>query len=279
MNNYDQSCPVCTGSDELIIFPWGNYSVIHCNKCELDYCSEMIEKEIGGDSSPVHLDGVEMMANAFHHTYDLALQYVRERKNIYERFLKRKCDKILEVGCGPGVFYKPWLASSVDWSGVDINPYWKEFGSKNDVPISNESTDVLTEKYDVITAHQVIEHVEDPISFMKSLVALLNPGGIIHLELPNQDSLTARMRQVSSKISFDYGFIQPPMHLRAYRKETINHLFNHMNLESKSVFVCGNTNKVWGQVRDYSLYQKLLYSISGRIGLGSVLVGIAQYHP
>ena len=47
-------------------------------------------------------------------------------------------------------------------------------------------------------AHQVIEHVEDPIVFMKDIKALLNPGGIVHLELPNQISLTARLRKISS---------------------------------------------------------------------------------
>jgi 2-polyprenyl-3-methyl-5-hydroxy-6-metoxy-1,4-benzoquinol methylase/Zn ribbon nucleic-acid-binding protein len=276
MMNFEKSCPVCTNSDKLIRFNWGEYPVIHCKDCGLDYCSQMVEKESGGDSSPVHMEGVEMMAKAFHKTNALAMKYTDNRLAIYESILNRKCQNVLEVGCGPGVFYKPWRDSNVSWTGIDINPYWKEFGEKNQIPISNYSIDSLNGQHDVVMAYQVIEHVEDPISFMESIMARLKPGGIIHLELPNQNSLTSKLRQISSKLSYDYGFIQPPMHLRAFREKTIYRLFKNFNLDTKMVFTCGNTDKTWGQVRDYSLFQKSLYSITGGLGFGSLLIGMAQ---
>jgi 2-polyprenyl-3-methyl-5-hydroxy-6-metoxy-1,4-benzoquinol methylase len=180
------------------------------------------------------------------------------------------------VGCGPGVFYRPWQESNVLWTGIDINPYWKEFGEKNQIPISNYSIDSLNGQYDVVMAYQVIEHIEDPISFMESIIARLKPGGIIHLELPNQNSFTSKLRQISSKFFYDYGFIQPPMHLRAFRKKTIDRLFKDFNLSNRIVLTCGNTDKIWGQVRDYSLSQKSLYTLTGSMGLGSLLIGVAQ---
>ena len=219
MKYFEKSCPVCTSSDKLIRFNWGEYPVIHCKDCGLDYCSQMVEKESGGDSSPVHMEGVEMMAKAFHKTNALAMKYAEKRLPIYESILNRKCQNVLEVGCGPGVFYRPWQESNVSWTGIDINPYWKEFGEKNRIPISNHSIDSLNGQYDVVMAYQVIEHVEDPISFMESIMVRLKPGGIVHLELPNQNSLTSKLRQISSQFSYDYGFIQPPMHLRAFRKK------------------------------------------------------------
>ena len=274
--NFEKSCPVCTSSDKLIRFNWGEYPVIHCNQCGLDYCSQMVEKESGGNSSPVHMEGIEMMTKAFHKTNALAMKYAEKRLAIYESILNRKCQNVLEVGCGPGVFYRPWKEFNVSWTGIDINPYWKKFGEKNQIPISNYSIDSINGQYDVVMAYQVIEHVEDPISFMESIMARLKPGGIIHLELPNQNSLTSKLRQISSKLSYDYGFIQPPMHLRAFREKTIYRLFKNFNLDTKMVFTCGNTDKTWGQVRDYSLFQKSLYSITGGLGFGSLLIGMAQ---
>ena len=38
---------------------------------------------------------------------------------------------VLEVGCGPGVFYKPWVELNVNCTGIDINPIWKKFGKEN----------------------------------------------------------------------------------------------------------------------------------------------------
>jgi len=274
--NFEKSCPVCTSSDKLIRFNWGEYPVIHCNQCGLDYCSQMVEKESGGNSSPVHMEGIEMMTKAFHKTNALAMKYAEKRLAIYESILNRKCQNVLEVGCGPGVFHRPWQESNVSWTGIDINPYWKKFGEKNQIPISNYSIDSINGQYDVVMAYQVIEHVEDPISFMESIMVRLKPGGIIHLELPNQNSLTSKLRKISSKLSYDYGFIQPPMHLRAFREKTIYRLFKNFNLDTKMVFTCGNTDKTWGQVRDYSLFQKYLYSITGGLGFGSLLIGMAQ---
>jgi hypothetical protein len=66
------------------------------------------------------------------------------------------------------------------------------------------------------------------------------------------------------------------MHLRAFREKTIYRLFKNFNLDTKMVFTCGNTDKTWGQVRDYSLFQKSLYSITGGLGFGSLLIGMAQ---
>jgi hypothetical protein len=66
------------------------------------------------------------------------------------------------------------------------------------------------------------------------------------------------------------------MHLRAYRKRTIEYLFNDLDLVSKMVFVCANNNNTWGQVRDYKLKQKFLYNFTGKIKLGSLLIGLAQ---
>ena len=276
IKNFEQSCPACRNGIDLVTIEWGEYSVIHCKVCGLDYCSRMVEKETGGDSSPVHLEGIEMMADSFHKTIDLAKRYTQKRLLFYESLLKRKCTNVLEVGCGPGVFFEHWQHSNVSWTGIDINPYWQEFGKANQIPITNQPIEALDQQFDVVMAHQVIEHVEDPISFMEAITSRLKPKGIIHLELPNQKSLTSRFRQISPNLSYDYGFIQPPMHLRAYCKRTINRLLEDCNLDNIMVFTCANTDKIWGQVRDYKLTQKALYSFTGKVGLGSLLIGIAQ---
>jgi len=274
--NYKEECPVCSGKEELVNFNWRDYNIIHCNNCLLDYCSNMDIKETGGNSSPVHIEGIEMMAKSLYITSDLATQYASKRATFYKSLLNYKLKNILEIGCGPGVFYNAFKKESIEWTGIDINPYWKKFGEENGIPISNNSVNTLSQKYDVIIAYQVIEHVENPLLFIKQIISKLKPGGIVQLELPNQNSLSSRIRRLSPRFSYDYGFIQPPMHLRAYQIKTIKSLFEKVNLETKKVFACSNTDKLWGQVRKYSLSQKVFYSLSGKIGLGSLIIAIGQ---
>ena len=242
----------------------------------MDYYNNEEIKDSGEDSSPVNHKGIEMMATSFHTTQKLADRLCNARLKVYEDMLNQPCRNVLEVGCGPGVFYRPFSIRSVDWTGIDINPYWKDFGQQNDVPISTKPLLNVKEKFDVVIAYQVLEHVKNPMSFMALLTNRLRPGGILHLELPNHQSLTAKMRKISPFISEEYGFIQPPMHLRAYKKRTLQHLINQLNMETKLITVFANNHPTWGQVRNWNIFQHLLYFISGTLGMGSLLVGLGQ---
>ena len=47
--------------------------------------------------------------------------------------------------------------------------------------------------FDLVTAIEVIEHVENPIGFLRNIGNMLVPGGIAVLTTPNVDSLPARL--------------------------------------------------------------------------------------
>ena len=52
-----------------------------------------------------------------------------------KKYLKENVQNILDIGCGPGVFYKPYKNLSINWTGVEVSPFWIEFGKKNKIPI------------------------------------------------------------------------------------------------------------------------------------------------
>ena len=117
--------------------------------------------------------------------------------------------------------------------------------------------------------------MEKPDEFVKMIKEVLKPGGLLHLELPNNKSLTSKIRQISPKLSKDFGFIQPPMHLRAFSKKSLSYLLNQNNFNTINVFTCGNNDSTWGQVRKYSTFQKMTFSFSALINSGSILIVLA----
>ena len=266
---------MCAESSGLKQFTWAGQPIISCRYCGLDFCSEIVEKENGGDSSPVPQEGLTMLANTIYSTEQLAQRRCDARLAVYEEILGRPCRNVLEVGCGPGVFYQPYTARKIAWTGIDINPFWVQFGADHNIPISNYTTEKLKTTFDVVTAFQTLEHVADPLSFMTQLVGALNPGGILHLELPNQDSFTALIRRLSPVLSKDYGFIQPPMHMRAYRRQTLSKLFTMFDLVEYKVGSFPNNHNVWGQVRNWPLIRRLFYKLTGWLGMGSLIGGLA----
>ena len=267
-------CLICDNSNNLKKFKWNNYEIYNCRYCELYFCPELVQTE--GNSSPVHYKGMKMMENSFYKTEKIAFYYAKKRILQYEKILERKCQNILDIGCGPGVFHKPYKDLSIDWMGVEVSPFWIEFGKKNKIPILDKSLKEIEDKFDVITAHQVLEHVENPMKFMNQVLKILKPGGIFHLEIPNQLSLSSTIRKISPILSYDYGFIQPPMHMRAYSSNTIKQLFKKNQLIIRDIFTCSNNDLIWGQVREYSFLQKLFFNISALFGKGSLLIGIAK---
>src|SRR5208282_932556 len=51
-----------------------------------------------------------------------------------------------------------------------------------------------TRQFSLVTAIEVIEHVESPIGFLRNVARLLAPGGVAVLTTPNVDSLPARFK-------------------------------------------------------------------------------------
>jgi 2-polyprenyl-3-methyl-5-hydroxy-6-metoxy-1,4-benzoquinol methylase len=51
-----------------------------------------------------------------------------------------------------------------------------------------------TRKFGLVTAIEVIEHVESPIGFLRNIGNMLAPGGIAVLTTPNVESLPARLK-------------------------------------------------------------------------------------
>jgi 2-polyprenyl-3-methyl-5-hydroxy-6-metoxy-1,4-benzoquinol methylase len=49
-------------------------------------------------------------------------------------------------------------------------------------------------EYDLVTATEVIEHVEAPVSFLRNIAGLLAPKGVAIVTTPNVDSLPARVK-------------------------------------------------------------------------------------
>jgi 2-polyprenyl-3-methyl-5-hydroxy-6-metoxy-1,4-benzoquinol methylase len=64
--------------------------------------------------------------------------------------------------------------------------------------------------FDLVTAIEVIEHVESPIGFLRNVGRLLAPGGVAVITTPNVDSLPARAKfMLTGKIRTMDEFSEP----------------------------------------------------------------------
>jgi len=99
---------------------------------------------------------------------------------------------ILDVGCGQGQFIK--YANSHGWCSLGIELSAEACGICRRFGVPVVQTDVYgldpsEKKFDFITSFEVLEHVTEPVRFIRRIEQLLNPGGVFYLTTPNYASL------------------------------------------------------------------------------------------
>jgi len=129
-----------------------------------------------------------------------AMLYDQVRYPVVLRHIKKHAPsgKVLDVGCGTGTFLKFMHDEGYEPYGQDVSAFAvdtvkKQFG----FPAVQGTLDSIPPnwgKFDVITFFHVLEHVEDPISFLAhSIRPHLRNDGIALIEVPNFGSIESRV--------------------------------------------------------------------------------------
>ncbi len=103
--------------------------------------------------------------------------------------------RVLDIGCSYGEFLVHFGKGSV---GVSINPEEVAFGKAQGIDIREgniEDTNfTLNERFDVIFANNIFEHLYSPHAFLIRVRTFLNEGGVLILGVPTVPVITSLMR-------------------------------------------------------------------------------------
>lgn len=99
----------------------------------------------------------------------------------------------MEVGCGYG-FGLDFALNTLGWTGIGIDPApLADLGrAALNLPIELRylrDDDEARGTIDVVMGSEVIEHVTSPVAFVRTLKAMLRPGGVLILTTPNGDDI------------------------------------------------------------------------------------------
>jgi 2-polyprenyl-6-hydroxyphenyl methylase / 3-demethylubiquinone-9 3-methyltransferase len=115
---------------------------------------------------------------------DVATRHFRREAEVVLPFAGLK---ILDVGCGAGLFAEPLARLGGDVLGIDPAPaaigvarrHAEETGAKVAYRVATvEEMAAEPEKFDMVAAMEVIEHVADYRRFVAEAALLLKPGGL-----------------------------------------------------------------------------------------------------
>lgn len=224
-------CPVCGKKDIKFAFRsqkdasgLAGFSVFNCNFCGLYFINPL------PDNKSLEKFYSEQIFSGKKELSAPAERYFNENERkifIERRVAPLQCHinhgKILDYGCGVGVFVKILLDLGYDCDGIDLSEGSIAIGRKR---LGLKSIKVgldlknIDKKYDAVLATTVIEHLTNPSSFLESAHNILKSNGLIVLEFPSADSL-------SFKILKDYWYwVSAPYHLYYYTKKSMEILLN-----------------------------------------------------
>ncbi len=179
------------------------------------------------------VDWHSRIAENFDDGYKLKPMF-KERFAIWNALIEKyisKDNKVLDIGCGSGVFTFIAAKKSASVTGLDGSSGMlkiceqKKAAEKvenvNFIECNIENiTSVTTEKYDVVICSSVIEYLEHPEAFFKDVATILKPEGYFIFSLPNEQSFYRKIEKLS------FRFLKKPSYYKY-----VKHLFKLKNVE------------------------------------------------
>lgn len=140
--------------------------------------------------------------------------------------------KVLDIGCGLGLSLLELASIKCKPYGIDVDNTATKLADKFNL---NFKKGLITDnpfpsvKFDYIIANQVIEHVNNPIAFLKIAKKRLSKNGKIILSFPNLNSLT--------RYIFDKNWLHwhVPYHLNFFTKKSVKILADVSELKIENI--------------------------------------------
>jgi 2-polyprenyl-3-methyl-5-hydroxy-6-metoxy-1,4-benzoquinol methylase len=141
--------------------------------------------------------------------------------------------RILDFGCGAGVFLRCALAQGWDAHGHDLGAAAIEQCRRQGLPATSSLDELPRAGFDAVVLNHVFEHVVDHAETLATLRGLLAPGGRLFMECPNVRSLRARLSLpvLSRHAGFDERYRAFPIHLSYFSPQTLRRLLEREGFE------------------------------------------------
>ncbi len=100
--------------------------------------------------------------------------------------------KGLDIGCGNGKFIRDMNSLGWQFEGVEFNSIAVDICKKAGLKVFHGDLHAAAFKdnnFDIISARHVIEHIPDPMNFMREIARILKKGGRLVIKTPNSIAL------------------------------------------------------------------------------------------
>jgi 2-polyprenyl-3-methyl-5-hydroxy-6-metoxy-1,4-benzoquinol methylase len=144
---------------------------------------------------------------------------------------------VLELGCATGYLSRAMAERGCSVVGIELDAEaaavaekWAERVIVGDIDRGEVWGDVADASFDVVLCGDVLEHLRDPLSALRSAVHKLKPSGIVVTSLPNIAHGDVRLALLAGSFRYrDVGLLDRT-HLRFFTLESVRELLRDAGL-------------------------------------------------
>jgi len=192
-------------------------------------------------------------------------------------FAQQTVHRLLDVGCGPGTFVASAREMGIEAHGIEVNANDVAYCAARGLGDSVHRLDLdaaasMLGTFDGAVMNHVLEHVDDPVKFLRTVGGLLEPGAHLVVAVPDYGSLSrVLLRQ------YWYG-LQPTTHLFHFERESLARVIIDAGFELRSIESRTTVGTEYHTHRPRSLgrraYASVVLPLSERIGRTDQLIAV-----
>lgn len=238
------ACPICDFPPfpKLVFKSSNGIGIWLCPKCRIMYASPRFTKE---SLSRIYENQAFLDPSFYDNwTYE---KWKRENKGrsyisqqlkirLIQSFLKKE-DRVLDVGCGTGLFCLEASKQGLNVEGIDPSKMLIDLGRKTfKIPLHQGLLEDFDPgyRYKGIVVWAVLEHVYDLINLVNRCGYLLEENGYLFIDVPHYLGISNRFKTFMCRIGIkrdDFKHFGFPWHVYSFSKKSLSSLMHTCGFE------------------------------------------------
>lgn len=141
--------------------------------------------------------------------------------------------RVLDLGCATGWQARHLVQQGCQVVGVEVDAEaaamataWCERVIVCDLDMADLPTELGDDRFDVVAAGDILEHLRDPARVLRSVRRLLRPDGRVVASIPNVAHGSVRLALLTGAFPYEDAGLLDRTHLRFFTIESITELFD-----------------------------------------------------
>lgn len=199
-----RKCPACDAANSLNRGSKSGFEILECRSCRTLFTSYLPLAEAAEDY------------DAYYHEDNLTIpEFINRRLDeiVKEFHPYRQSGRLLDVGFGAGTLLEAARRAGWQTTGVEVAQSAVQHVRSLGFEVfcgTLQSANFPENHFDVVTASEVLEHVQDPELVLREIARVLRPGGLLWMTTPHARGVSANL------LGLKWSIVSPPEHLQLF---------------------------------------------------------------